>query len=179
MVKIFIGVIAVAFIVIIGFMVVDPAIPSNGDIGAISETAGNITGKYSIEGEVIKSGTYTLKDGNCMQDLIDAAGGLTISADERCFFPDAELKASKSYYIASRYDANDICNNQEVTKVNINNDNAQALTSINGITTSIANSIVSYRSENGGFKTLEDLLDVYGIGTATYRKIRGFVVLHE
>ena len=63
MVKIFIGVIAVAFIVIIGFMVVDPAIPSNGDIGAISETAGNITGKYSIEGEVIKSGTYTLKDG--------------------------------------------------------------------------------------------------------------------
>ena len=49
---------------------------------------------------------------------------------------------------------------------------------VNGITTSIASSIVSYRTENGIFDTLEELMDVYGIGNATYHKIRGYVILH-
>jgi len=50
---------------------------------------------------------------------------------------------------------------------------------VNGITTSIATSIVSYRSENGIYNTIEDLLNVYGIGNATYHKVRNYVVLHK
>ena len=63
--------------------------------------------------------------------------------------------------------------------MNINQDDAQTLMSVNGITTSIASSIVSYRSENGIFNTVEDLLNVYGIGNATYHKIRNYVILHQ
>ncbi len=63
-------------------------------------------------------------------------------------------------------------------KVNVNSDDATTLATVSGITTTIANSIVSYRSENGEFSTLEQLLEVYGIGNATYRKIRGYVILH-
>ena len=83
-----------------------------------------------------------------------------------------------TYYIASKYDSSDICSTSEVEKVNVNTDDATTLTNVSGITTSIANSIVSYRSEKGLFNTLEQLLEVYGIGNATYRKIRGYVILH-
>ena len=179
MIKLFIGVIVVAFIVIVGFMVIDPELPKNNNVGNITESIGTIGNKFSIEGEVYKAGTYTLKDNATMSDLIDAAGGLTAVADECCFFEDAALKAGTTYYIGSKYDSTDICNNKEIEKVNVNADSASDLSKVNGITTAIANSIISWRIEHDMFHTLEDLLDVYGIGTATYRKIRNFVVLHE
>ena len=179
MVKIFIGVIVVAFIVIIGFMIIDPQLPHNTSIGAITESIGPIKNRFSVEGEVYKAGTYTLKDNATMSDLIEAAGGLTAVADDCCFFEDAALKSGTTYYIASKYDASDICNNKEIEKVNINTAPATELTKVSGFTTAIANSIVSWRVENEMFHTIEDLLNVYGIGTATYRKVRNFVTLHE
>ncbi len=179
MIKIFIGVIAVAFIVIVGFMVLDPDLPKNANVGNITESIGAVGNKFTIEGEVYKTGTYTLGDTPTMGDLIEAAGGLTAVADEYCYFPDAELKGGTTYYIASKFDSADVCNNKEIEKVNINSAAASDLTVVNGITASIANSIVSWRIENGMFHTLEDLMDVYGIGTATYRKIRTYVILHE
>ena len=63
-------------------------------------------------------------------------------------------------------------------KVNINTDDATTLTQVSGITTSIANSIVTYRTEIGLFSSLEHLMEVYGIGNATYHKIRNYVILH-
>ena len=95
------------------------------------------------------------------------------------FFLGISFFVSLTYYIGSKYDSTDICNNKELEKVNVNTAPANELTTVNGITSSIANSIVSWRLEHDMFNTLEDLLDVYGIGTATYRKIRNFVVLHE
>ena len=83
-----------------------------------------------------------------------------------------------TYYIASKYDATDLCGASELDKVNVNIDDANALSKVNGITQTIANSIITYRSENGLFSTLEQLMEVYGIGNATYRKIRNYVILH-
>lgn len=178
MVKVFIGVIVVAFVVIVSFMIIDPELQTN-NTPTITEVVSNNALKFTVEGEVYKAGTYTLKDNATMGDLIEAAGGLTAIADERCYFDTALLKKGATYYIGSMYDANDVCNNKEIAKVNINSSDITTMTSVNGITTAIANSIVSWRSENGVFQTLEDLLEVYGIGTATYRKIRNFVILHE
>ena len=113
-----------------------------------------------------------------MADLIQAGGGLTNNADDLAFFEQASLKAGNTYYIASKYDATDICNSDPIVKVNVNSDTADTLTNVNGITTSIASSIVSYRTSNGVFQTIEQLMEVYGIGNATYRKVRNFVTLH-
>ena len=178
MAKILIGVVVVAFIVIIGFLVIDPdlnQVNNNGVISAVIYTSGF---KYTIEGEVNKAGTYVLSEGITMGDLIAAAGGTTTNADDLSFFDEAPLKSGSTYYIAGKYDEADICSKTEISKVNINEDDASTLMSVNGITTSIANSIVSYRSENGIFDTIEELMDVYGIGNATYRKIRNYVILH-
>lgn len=178
MVKIFIGVIVAAFVVIIGFMIIDPDLQTTV-AGSATEIVNENVAKYSIEGEVFKPGTYTLKDAITMADLIDAAGGITSTADIRSYYETSELTSGTTYFIGSLYDASDVCNNKEIEKVNINEDPASELTNISGITTSIANSIISWRTENGQFTTVEDLLDVYGIGTATYRKIRNYVILHE
>ena len=178
MVKILIGVVIATFIVIIGFLIIDPDLNqvNNNSITEVIDSSGS---KYTVEGEVNKAGTYVLGDSITMSDLIQAAGGLTSNADFLAFYDNAPLKAGSTYYISSKYDETDVCSRNEISKVNINEDDANTLMSVNGITTSIASSIVSYRSENGIFDTIEELMEVYGIGNATYHKIRNYVILHS
>ena len=176
MVKILIGVVVVTVLVIATFLILDPKVGITNS-PTVQEVAKN-TFSVTVEGEVFKPGNYTLEDGATLGDLIDTAGGVTSSADARAYYETAELVNGSSYYIASLYDSNDVCNIEEVAKVNINNDNADTLATVNGITNTIANSIITYRNENGLFSTLEQLQEVYGIGPATYKKIRGYVYLH-
>lgn len=178
MVKLVIGVLIAAVVVIVGFMILDPKVNTN-TTGTIVNSNSDNTITYKIEGEVNLPGTYSLGESATMQQLIDAAGGLTNNADELAFFSDAVLTPNNSYYIASKYDYNDVCNTEEIKKVNVNKDSEDELTTVNGISTSIAASIVSYRTGNGTFNTIEDLMEVYGIGNATYLKVRNFVTLHE
>lgn len=175
MFKIMIGVVVVAIAVISAFLIIDPKMQAS-TAGTVTEVA--TTFSVAIEGEVYKAGNYTMKDGSTMLDLISTAGGVTVNADSRAYYEEAELTKGMTYYIASRYDSSDICSASEVNKVNINVDDADTLTAISGITSTIANSIVSYRSENGLFSTIEQLMEVYGVGNATYRKIRNYVILH-
>lgn len=176
MVKLIIGAVIAVFIVIGAFMLLDPMV-NNQQVAETAEVIDAFT--YTIEGEVSKSGTYTLADAITMADLINAAGGVSANADSRAYFESVTLTAGQTYYIASKYDSTDVCGSSEIAKVNINKDDAEKLMSINGITSSVASSIVSYRIEKGTFQTLEQLKEVYGIGDATYRRIRNFVILHE
>ena len=179
MLKVLIGVVVAAFVVIVGFLLIDPDLNTVSDNNVITEVVDTKSGsKYTIEGEVNKAGTYVLSDAITMADLIEAAGGTNSNADELAYFESAVLKSGSTYYIPGKYDTTDICSKSEVSKVNINEDDAATLMSVNGITTSIASSIVSYRTENGIFNTIEQLMDVYGIGNATYHKIRNYVILH-
>ena len=181
MFKIIIGVLIATIVVIAGFMILDPKVNLT-QTPAVSETIdseslGGYT--YTIEGEVNKPGSYSLDENITMADLITAAGGVTTNADDLAFFDDATLKEGSTYYIASKFNVSDVCSTEPIVKVNINQDDADTLMTINGITSSIASSIVSYRTGTGSFRTVEQLLEVYGVGNATYRKIRNFVTLHE
>ncbi len=176
MTKLIIGAVIAVFLVIGGFMLLDPMLNSSQTAETVEVVDGHT---YTIEGEVVKVGTYTLSDAVTMADLIEAAGGVSANADDRAFYETAPLTAGQTYYIASRFDASDVCGNSQIEKVNINVDDATTLMSVNGITSSVASSIVSYRAEKGSFQTLEQLKEVYGIGDATYRRIRNYVILHE
>lgn len=179
MIKLMIGAVVVAFICIVGFLVLDPDLEATPTETAEVSNDPSSSGKYSIEGEVKKAGTYTFSDTPTMDDLISAAGGLTSNADERSYYTTYELTAGKTYYIASYYESSDLCGTSTIEKANINTADAETLAEVNGVSKTVANSIVSYRLEKGDYKCLEDLLDVYGIGNATYRKIRNYVILHE
>ena len=178
MIKILIGVVVVTVLVITTFLILDPNVGIVNTSAPVTEVSNN-NFVVTVEGEVYKPGTYTLEDGATMKDLIDTAGGVTSHVDERAYYETAVLVNGSTYFIASKFDATDLCNSSAITKVNINSDNSDTLATISGITSTIANSIVTYRDEHGLFSTIEELQEVYGIGPATYKKVRGYVILHE
>ncbi|MCR4880036.1 MAG: helix-hairpin-helix domain-containing protein [Bacilli bacterium] len=187
MVKTLIGVIVVAIAVIVVFMFIDPSIAVQTTSIATSVIVNDNTTSLSledgyfsatVEGDVSKPGSYVLEEGATMGDLIEKAGGVTEYADEFAYYLDAEVQSGQTYFIASKYDTSNVCTLTDLTKVNINTDDAETLIASKLFTTSVANSIVSHRLEHGEFRTIEDLLDVYGIGNATYRKVRNYVTLH-
>lgn len=180
MIKILIGVVVLTIAVIGAFLFLDPNSGLNATGGAqVTEVSDANTISITVEGEVYKPGTYTLEDGSTFKDLISAAGGATSNADDRAYYESAIVSNGMTYYIASKYDANDICNSQSITKVNLNTDDAATLSSINGISSTVGEAIVSYRASKGLFSTIEQIQEVYGVGSATYKKVRDYVILHE
>lgn len=61
--------------------------------------------------------------------------------------------------------------------VSINKETEEGLTAVPGIGPVTANAIVEERTSRGGFKTLEELRSVKGIGDKTFNKIRIYVSL--
>ncbi|WP_395787101.1 ComEA family DNA-binding protein [Aquimonas sp.] len=63
-------------------------------------------------------------------------------------------------------------------KVNINTADAATLAAVlNGIGPAKAEAIVAYRSENGPFRSADQLAEVRGIGLATVEKNRDLIVV--
>lgn len=60
-------------------------------------------------------------------------------------------------------------------KVDINKADAVMLTQIPGIGPKTADAIIAYRKDVGQFKSLEDLIEVKGIGPKKLEKIRPFL----
>ena len=61
--------------------------------------------------------------------------------------------------------------------VNVNTATAEQLTLLPGIGDSRAREIVAARQKQGGFKRVEDLLAIKGIGEASLAKLRPYVAL--
>jgi len=61
--------------------------------------------------------------------------------------------------------------------ISINNATLEELMTLSGIGKTKAESIIKYRNENGGFKTLEELKNVKGIGDSTFEKIKANITL--
>lgn len=65
----------------------------------------------------------------------------------------------------------------EPVKVNINTAGAEELQTLTGIGPVLAERIIAYREEHGPFRSVEDLLEVKGIGEATLEKLRDDVTV--
>lgn len=62
-------------------------------------------------------------------------------------------------------------------KVNINNASVKELQTLKGIGKVITERIIAYRTENGQFKRIDDLLKVKGIGKGKFEKIKDAVTV--
>ncbi|MCX7745664.1 MAG: helix-hairpin-helix domain-containing protein [Clostridia bacterium] len=61
-------------------------------------------------------------------------------------------------------------------KVNINTASVEELDTLPGIGKKIAADIVSYRTKNGNFKTIQDIVKVPGIGDSKFNSIKDLIV---
>lgn len=60
-------------------------------------------------------------------------------------------------------------------KININTADAQRLQKIHGIGEKMSQRIIDYRTQNGEFKQIEDIMKVRGIGKETFESIRDII----
>ena len=64
---------------------------------------------------------------------------------------------------------------QRVAKVDLNAANKEALEALPGIGPRTAELIIEYRSQSSGFKKVEELMNVRGIGERTFLRLRELV----
>ena len=60
-------------------------------------------------------------------------------------------------------------------QVNLNTATPAQLETLPGVGPAMAQRIVEYRQKNGGFKKIEDLMNVRGIGEASFLKLKALV----
>jgi len=64
-------------------------------------------------------------------------------------------------------------------KININKATQTELENLPGIGPVKAGRIIEYRQDHGGFKRLEELMEVYGIGTKTFASMKNKIILYD
>ena len=67
----------------------------------------------------------------------------------------------------------------ERTLVNVNTASAEELEALTGIGPALAEAIVSYRDEHGAFETVEELMNVKGIGEGKLSAFRAEITLTD
>jgi competence protein ComEA len=63
------------------------------------------------------------------------------------------------------------------TPVNLNTANQAQLEALPGIGPKVALRIIEFRQKNGGFKKVEDLMNVKGIGEKSFLKLKAHITL--
>lgn len=63
-------------------------------------------------------------------------------------------------------------------KININTASSEELQSLKGIGPSKAKAIIEYREAYGGFLVLEEIMEVKGIGQATFNSIKDYIYIN-
>ena len=63
--------------------------------------------------------------------------------------------------------------------VNLNTASSSQIEALPGIGASTAKRIIEYREKNGGFKKIEELMNVKGIGEKSFLKLKSLVTVGE
>ncbi|HEL2554680.1 TPA: helix-hairpin-helix domain-containing protein [Streptococcus suis] len=141
-----------------------------------------------VKGAVEKPGLYTLEAGARVNDAVEAAGGLTSQADPKSINLAQKLSDEAVVYVASKDENISVVTSTTVSSamppeekntslVNLNTATESDLQTISGIGAKRATDIIAYREANGGFKSVDDLNNVSGIGDKTMESIRPYVTV--
>jgi len=145
-----------------------------------------------IAGQVMRPGVFSLKKGSRVNDVLIAAGGLAALADREWVEVNLNraeiLRDGQKIVIPSKNSNKPITNNQANSNnqiqnnkqilgastglISINNASVEELDKLPGIGPAIAQRIIDYRDKMGGFKDINEIKLVSGIGEKLYAQIK-------
>lgn len=132
-------------------------------------------------GALLHPGLYRLPAGSRVADLLDAAGGPTGDADVNSLNLAARLSDGERIYVARLGEVppgrppGTGGGGAAGGKLDLNTATAEQLDELPGVGPATASAILDERKRRGRFSSVEDLLDVPGIGEAKLARIRDLV----
>jgi competence protein ComEA len=128
-----------------------------------------------ISGAVRSPGLYTLAATLRVSDAIVAAGGLTADADPNCL-PNLAAHLKDAKQIAVPFSGH--CAKAKKGKVDINTATREQLLVVPGMDAALADAIIKYREDFGGFVALTELKSAMGLDGSTYKQLAKSLVLN-
>lgn len=116
-----------------------------------------------VDGAVSNPGSYPVTGSDTIASLIEAAGGTTGGAD----------RSRMRFYIPR------LSEGELPQRIDINRADTWLLAALPGIGETRAKAIVEYRRQHEGFRNINELTRVEGIGTATYQQIRPLITVAD
>lgn len=145
----------------------------------LPETEGSETLiRVYVCGAVANPGVVEIPQGSRVEDALAAAGGFGADAGREAVNLADWVNDGQKLYFPTEEEAEGAGLPEAGTDmgssglVNINTADAAALCTLPGIGESRARDIIAYREANGGFASCEDIMNVPGIKTAAYEKIK-------
>lgn len=153
---------------------------------------------FDISGEVIAPGVYKLKSGDRINDALVKAGGLAANADREWVnlnLNKAEMIRDGMKIIIPRIKLQETDNNTQANNnsqipinnvlgtannnglISLNKASAEELDKLPGVGPSTATKIIDYRTKNGGFRNIEEIKLVSGIGDKMFENIKDLIGL--
>lgn len=151
-----------------------------------------------VIGAVPRPGLYEFVEGARVQDAINAAGGLLATANVDSINLAALLQDGQQLNIPYQSGAQSAQDEPSTSVelpggeeeqnsnsdsseggdlININTASLEELDSLPGIGPTIAQRIINYREENGPFNTIEDIMNVSGVGPSTFEEIQDLITV--
>jgi competence protein ComEA len=172
------GVVAVVSLVLVA---VNRPEPPTGEFSvSANETANEVIEQFlyvHVVGEVQSPGMYQLPIGARLVDAVFAAGGLTEDADNASVNLARELTDGEQIIVFSISQEGQSPGTNSSGLISLNRAGDKELEELPGIGPALAGRIIAWREANGGFKSVQDLLKVSGIGESLLSGVVDLVTL--
>ena len=173
------GVLAVALIGVAAFVLwprssaaaTPPPVISADQVDAAQER----TVIVYVSGAVQNPGLYTIGATLRVSDAIVAAGGLTPDADPNCL-PNLAAHVKDAKQVAVPFTGH--CAKAKKGKLDINTATREQLLLVPGMDGPLADAIIKYREDFGGFIALTELKSAMGLDANTYKQLAKSLIVN-
>ena len=140
-----------------------------------------------VGGAVNNPGVSFLDYGSRVEDAIHAAGGFSTDAFNESLNMAALLSDGSKVLVPKKEEPssgletvqNSIPEEEQTSfPININTAPQEVLMELPGIGEIKAQAIIDFRNQNGPFTTPEQIMDVKGIGPATFEKLKDLIIIY-